>query len=257
MADYSGGQKSKLTKRLFFLLVVLAAAVICVAVLAGRKRNAKEEEPEEKLNIYIMDNAEEDSAGEAPEEESGEASGDGSEEMLGAEASRETPKEITFSLISQEEMNLMGYEKLTGLSASCGLDQYTPAEYQVASALDGDVNTCWLAYGPAVGSGIGEDFTIRLGEEREVKYLLLNLGNWADFSHYETITSLEIEVGDVGQTVHFSEEQTQFAVELSETVPASFITLTVWGISDSESRSNCACISEVEVYARVKVQKGS
>lgn len=250
MAGYSGGQKSKLIKRLFVLLMLLAAAV-CIAALAGRQRMMADgrEASEEKLTVYVMDDGEQTADAKDTENEAGE-------NEAGENEDGEETEEISLSLIPLEELDLMGYEKLTDLSASSGLDQYTPQEYQAANVVDGDVNTCWMAYGPGVGNGVGEKFSISLGEQREVKYLLLNLGNWADFSGYKTITSLEITVGNACQTIRFPEEQTQFAVELSQACSASGINFRVWGISDGEGLK-CSCVSEVEVYAKVKVQKGT
>lgn len=242
MAGYSGGQKNKMIGRLLLLLLFMAAAVLGILFLSERKHNAPDqEEAQGTMTFYAI----EDHGTEEALEKTAE---DASEEMKEQE---EALEEMAYSMISREDMNLNAYERIQEVSAKSWYDDDTVEKYQAASAVDGDIYTCWTPMGwPA---RVGSMLWIRLTEEREIKYLVLHLGDWSNFEEFRDCipTLLEFQLGGYTLTVPFTDEQKEFVIELETPVKASAVDVVL-----QELQTYHVSISEVELYGRILVDKG-
>lgn len=170
-----------------------------------------------------------------------------------AEMTEETNVESSFMTmhVIERPSGLSGYQMLLPekVLASSVVDQ-EGYDNGPNVLFDGNEDTSWQE--GALGSGIGEEVTIRFQTEHKVKYIAFKLGNWRSAEHYwgnHRPAVMEIEVGDSVCEVFFEDERSVQWVELSEEIATSEINIEIRDVYYGDNPEwDEACIAEIEIY---------
>lgn len=163
-----------------------------------------------------------------------------------------TPKpELTASLVSVNTLNSKELVDVEVVSADSTSEiQQDNVNNAAINIFDHNIETNWQE--GVDGAGIGQSITAYFANTAKVKGFLFKVGNWKSDKYYygnNRPSKIRIAMGDFSSIIEFPDSWEEFAVELSQPVEASFVTMTLEDVYKGTDWDDTA-ISDIRILGQ-------